>query len=227
MNKLYFIFFSLIFSFSFGSAQNNTEYIKGDVPSDCKNVYNNFITKNLKNIKYPGSGNPQEFEIKYATIGKYPVIFSNEISGLNDLESRYMDYRNNRYNDKKSFYHERVLQKQQQIQNIFNDLSENPSNKEFLILLGVMTCKNDTKDKWVIIINPENPENDWSGWNIDAYTQKNTALILTSADGNVIEFLNTPYRDFDILADRYENPMYKFILEPLYDNKAKVNPFPF
>ena len=54
---------------------------------------------------------------------------------------------------------------------------------------------------------------------------KNTALILTSVDDTALEFLNMPYCDLEILAEKYDDQMYKFILEPLYDNSAKEIPF--
>lgn len=217
--------------------EKSKDYIEKAVPEGDEDIYNNFVTKYTKkdvkerfkslNLPFPD----MEFELLYAKRGTYPVILSNNLyEPTFALESRYQTYKQyhgktNEANDK--MYEERFYTKQNDVKNVYESLQQNNSNKEYLILIGVLstdTGETTKKEKKIILLNPKYPDREWLEVTIEPELQKRVALTLVSSDGKAMEFLNSN-RDFDELSERYEDPLIKFILESLYNNGAAVNPF--
>lgn len=233
---------SLIFisTSCFAEGIMNTDFIKGTVPEGDEAIYQIFIDKitdkekkeRLKKMNMSHWDTTEKtFDLEFAKRGTYPVILSyNLYNPTETLETRYQHYK--QYHNKTveandKMNEERFYQKEKEIKDLYQELQDNNSNKEYLILLGTLntdTGESLTKERKIILIDPKYPDRNWNEITIDPFLQKRVALTLVSSEGNAMQFLNSN-RDFVELAEKYNDPLISFILEPLPNNGKKSNPF--
>lgn len=233
---------SLIFisSSCFAEGMMNTDFIKGTVPEGDEAIYQIFIDKitdkerkeRLKKMNMSHWDTTEKtFDLEFAKRGTYPVILSyNLYDPTEALETRYQHYK--QYHNKTveandKMNEERFYQKENEIKNLYLELQNNSSNKEYLILLGTLnteTGESLTRERKIILIDPKYPDRNWTEITIDPFLQKRVALTLVSNEGCAMQFLNSN-RDFAELASKYDNSLISFILEPLPTKGNKINPF--
>ena len=222
----------------FGEENNDTtkainkEYVIGAIPDDYQDIYNNFekiFFKRQKRYKRT----PVCFDIQFSKLDTYPIILSNKFDDpTSTLESRYAHYNNNKNNlnlssEVKQGHIDMFNLKQDEIKNLYSELNTNVSKKEYLILIGVLTIDDgeiESKEKWIIALNPKYSDREWLEWRIHPWLQKQIALTLTSIEGKAMEFFKST-RDFEELSENYSDPLIKFVLEPLYGSEGGTNPF--
>lgn len=219
---------------------NNSGFIEGAVPEGCEGIYQVFIDKitdkekkeRLKKMNMSHWNTTEKtFDLEFSKKGTYPVIVSYDLYNPTEtLETRYQHYK--QYHNKTAegndkMNEDRFHQKENEIKNLYLELQNNNSNKEYLILLGTLntdTGESLTKERKIILIDPKYPDRNWTEITIDPFLQKRVALTLVSSEGNAMQFLNSN-RDFVELAEKYNDTLISFILEPLPNNGKKSNPF--
>lgn len=236
-HKILFLLLSLLFFLpvkaddSMDSIQTQqTKYIKGAVPEGDEEIYKIFVDKVTQKEKkeFLKKNKMQEldpyertFELEYSKRGVFPVILSHDLDDVaNALDYRYGHFITHDDRDGAQIIYNWFLTGEEKAKKKYNDLLQNQSKKEYLILLGTLISDDGTslkKERAVYLIDPKYLDREYRKIELYPIFQKQIALILVANEGKTLEYYQSGATP-DEVAENYDDELIKFVLEPLYSN---------